>query len=434
MKFMNIKVLKIALVIIALFVVGCSSDDGRLVELKSGPFQNVWLLQDSEQDDVKFYLTYHAGEKYNDGPEGLAHYVEHLAWLNAGAVQSRFQHSNAWTNIHTATYWVESEIDQIKDAFDRLIRTSQPLSKLDNKFMLEERLIVLREYELRVGDNKLYSHYLAMGDLLYEGSELGRSVIGDEDSIRQFSIEAAQEFHGKYYDLSNATLLVAGNISQAATERLYNGYVHIEATNRPKSNLILKELYDKETIEVEGIQSDKLSYAKLVQMPASLEPHKLEETISIIEQMLDSTSEGGLAKPLRFDNFIAANFSFSLTSIEGGYILLEFNAEPDIGVDLAQLLSEFEKVLKTTLSHGISKSVFDGIKSEDLRFLHQNAAKFDQNLSAISYAISQSAVPQDFVAIRNVLKTVRLADVNLTFKALNSTGRTIVRLFKQKEN
>ncbi|MBL4556671.1 MAG: hypothetical protein JKP98_04170 [Rhodobacteraceae bacterium] len=72
---------------------------------------------------VEIVLPYPAGQ------EVLAHYTEHLAWLNAmgATVRDADRHSNAWTNAYAVGYWLSGAPDDLPELLRALSGVFDPL-------------------------------------------------------------------------------------------------------------------------------------------------------------------------------------------------------------------------------------------------------------------------------------------------------------------
>jgi len=120
-------------------------------------FQHIYLFTDRDARSFEARLIFQAGELDNPYTEGLAHYVEHLALLNVTNSQNfqALRHSNAWTNLTSTTYVTHSSETRSNEELQRLVEVSAPFT-LAKSFMLEEREIILREYEANVAENPYF--------------------------------------------------------------------------------------------------------------------------------------------------------------------------------------------------------------------------------------------------------------------------------------
>lgn len=84
----------------------------------------------------------------------LPHYTEHLTWLPNIEKGSRpvDRNSNAWTNNYAVGYWLSVPPQDLPDILRRLKVVFDPID-LPREIAESERDIILREYDLRVGEN-----------------------------------------------------------------------------------------------------------------------------------------------------------------------------------------------------------------------------------------------------------------------------------------
>ena len=126
----------------------------------------------------------------------LAHYTEHLAWLNAvgGAARAADRHTNAWTNAYAIGYWLTGRPDDLPDLLGTLAGVFDPLD-LPPSFAEEERNIILREYNYRMSSNKDAQAADELEAFLYQGNGLAASIIGTPEQIMALDYDTAREFH-----------------------------------------------------------------------------------------------------------------------------------------------------------------------------------------------------------------------------------------------
>ena len=186
-------------------------------------FQHIYLITDRDARSFEARLIFQNGELDNPYAEGLAHYVEHLAWLNV--TQSKdfeaLRHSNAWTNLTSTAYVTHSSETWLTKELQRLIEVSTPFT-LAERFMLEERDIILREYEASVAENPYFEIEQNINKAIYPSSPCARSVLESPTEIEDFSLINAKKLHRKSHELGNAVLIVTGNISKTTFSGIQN--------------------------------------------------------------------------------------------------------------------------------------------------------------------------------------------------------------------
>ena len=91
----------------------------------------------------------------------------------------------------------------------RLIEVSAPFT-LAERFMLEERDIILREDEANVAENPYFEIEQNINKALYPSSPWARSLLGSPAEIGSFNLSNAKKLHLKSHELGNAVLIVPG--------------------------------------------------------------------------------------------------------------------------------------------------------------------------------------------------------------------------------
>jgi len=131
------------------------------------------------------------------------------------------RHSNAWTNLTSTTYVTHSSETWLTKELQRLIEVSAPFT-LAERFMLEERDIILREYEANVAENPYFEIEQNINKLLYPSSPWARSLLRSPAEIGSFNLSNAKKLHRKSHELGNAVLIVTGNISKTTSSGIQN--------------------------------------------------------------------------------------------------------------------------------------------------------------------------------------------------------------------
>lgn len=406
--------------------------------IQSSIFSEVTLIRNPGVEDVFLYLVFPSGEASNKFDEGLAHYVEHLAWLNAfGRDQNeRLRHSNAWTNHFTTGYWHKTVDDDLHRALRALMAVSDPFD-VEIDFALEERDIVLREYDFRVAERPLYSVFRDMDRALYGDGALARSVIGEPEVIAEYALEAAASLHMQSHSLSDATLLVYGDVSaawlEAAIASLSVEDVHTLHSNPPSIRLVEDGVVqDRIAVSLSELSDDTFLYRKLVPLDLCDTSAGCSVLAQLAENALGSSLPGGLAGPLRYDQFVTRSFSFDITVIGDKYVEVSFIGHPDANISLETLEDAFLAALHSTLENGLPQETFDRVAS-------RLAGQFDSVLERDRPDYNRDLVLDQLMSATpvftledqiNVVASVRLEDVNEFLKFLLADGREVTRLVR----
>lgn len=422
---------------IVLFFIGFLTNfrpyDDQIYNVQSDVFPDVIYIPNSETEDVSLYLVFPFGEADNPYEQGLAHYIEHLAWLSAfgwGDGDST-SHSNAWTNLFTTGYWQKSHSETLVHDLKTLTKVAEPLT-IDTTFALEERDILQREYEYRVAERPLYNLYQSINQRLYGTGTLARSVIGTPSDISQFKLENAKNLHARTHVLSQATLLVYGGVTKERLEASItslNGTPFVFQRFEGKQKVERGTLIDDATVSVPKIVDSLFIYAKLVPRRLDIDPVKEAVLANLASNAIDSSLPGGLAGPLRYDQFIAREYSFRLNILSPDYIEILFEALPDNGASLDDVQRVFLETFNNTLKDGLAKEtlgrILDREKGRLNAVLARDIPAFNRDL--VLGQLMQTAPIYSHNDQLNALHEITLEDVNAFLKNLSADGRNVTR-------
>lgn len=410
--------------------------DSEIKNVESPVFSEVVLIRNPNSEDVFLYLVFPSGEASNNSDEGLAHYVEHLAWLSAfGRDQNeQMRHSNAWTNHFSTGYWQKTVDGDLNRALRALIEVSYPF-EVEVDFALEERDIVLREYDYRVSERPLYPVFRDMARTLYGNGALSRSVIGEPEVIADYSLDAAASLHMQSHSLSGAALLVYGDVSvarlKAALTSLSIEDVHRHLSDPPSIRLVEDGVVqDRIAVSLAELSEDSFLYRKLVPLDVCDTSAGCSVLAQLAENALDSSLPGGLAGPLRYDRFMTRSFSFNIAVIAEKYIEVSFIGHPDVGVSLETLEDAFHAALHSTLESGLPQETFDRVASR-LAGQFNSVLERDRPSYNRDLALDQLMTAKPVFSLEdqvNAVEDVRLEDVNEFLKSLLADGREVTRL------
>lgn len=334
----------------------------------SGPFREVYVTDRDDQSTVDVALCYPYGESHNPYSEGLAHYLEHLAWQNLqGKETDGGRHSNALTSAHATAYWLSRGPDQLQDTITRLSATAAPLTVSD-VFARQERDIVEREFDLRRLDDPMDAIWDDMTRSLFSTGRYGRSVLGSKTSIAQFTLALARRLHDQTHQLSAATLLVRGPVSPGNVTRVIDA-VRDWPVPRTAPLTEALPLWPQATLDYANSHVPGLSRGRVIQDRTVLAPEGFtwEEIFAasgLLTAMALSTKVGGLARPLRYDAFVAASLDVGLSPVGTAGLSLWITAQPDRDVSLTDLEAALSREVKRMLETP-DRTAFEAIRDAE---------------------------------------------------------------------
>ncbi|MGH1466197.1 MAG: insulinase family protein [Cognatishimia sp.] len=331
------------------------TDIEGVFQLPSDRFAQVLVYSKAQKREITAYLIFPRGEGQNTKQEGLAHFVEHLAAEKIMRVsRQQAQHSNAWTNSTSTGYWLNAKKAALPAALQALANTAKPL-EVTEEFADAERDIVLGEYEYRVVDQALSTEKHQLNSELYEDGPISRWVGGMPDDIAQYSLAAAQALHADSHRLSEAVLVVHGDISARgvaqAMKQINTADVPHHAA-RSVQRLVTQFTEGRYVTSVRSADDigPVLLYGKLVALPSCVDQRACGTAINVLHRLLDTAQAGGIAGPLRYDAFVARSFDLDINLVGPNIAEVWFEARPDKGVSLQTLLTTFETSLEAALA------------------------------------------------------------------------------------
>ncbi|MCY4179140.1 MAG: hypothetical protein OXD48_02480 [Litoreibacter sp.] len=292
----------------------------------------------------------------------MSHYIEHLVWLNANNTERNAdRHSNAWTNSYAVGYWLSGQPEDLPELLTQLKGVFDPLD-VPESFALEERDIVLREYEFRIADNPVAQAGEAMNAFLYADNSIAASVIGTPDDIMALTYDQAKALHAETHHPDNAVLVVAGDVTQRELNRAMAQADWPEGI--PVADVLIPPPFDVAafaTQQFEFSDSDaapRLIWRKVISLPEPIQFDLLEAKVALLADILRANLPGGVAGPLRFDAQLARSFDVNIWPINENNIEIEFTAAPDSGVTLTELEEAFTATLSEIAASGIPEDTY----------------------------------------------------------------------------
>lgn len=412
-----------------------------LVEIDTDAgFKSVYLAENPSASTVTVALVVLAGEVDVEGPEGLSHYLEHLMFWHADKAGGKALHArggNAWVNGILSSYFNQSEKTDLPDMLEFIARLYTP-PDLDKDFMIRERSVVAREYDLRVSENPDWRIQTALRKKLYNNHPVSRSVIGTPESIHSLSIESAVEFHRRYYHPQNSVLFISGDISQHEAVSAVNTYLpqlqsgNLHAAGWRNADIISE--FDKTFDFVDDqVNYERLLYGSLSRFPENLQGAKSWYVLKMLERIIDSALEGGVARPLRMDNFILRSFAIGLHRLLNDTFEFNMYAEPDKGVDLPKATEAIEDALQTIAKQGIPENTLERVRTRMLQTEQRIADDQFDNYWRLAVQLSEGVKPVSGQEHIDQIKAVSLAEVNQLMNALANPARRSIAHIKPSQ-
>lgn len=368
-----------------------------------------------------------------DQEGALAHYTEHLAWLPNIGKESRpgDRDSNAWTNDYAVGYWLSGPPEDLADMLRQLKGVFDPID-LPQAFAEQERGILQREYDMRVGGTIDAKAALEMEAFLYQGNQIAGDPIGTPDTLHALTYEDAKTFHAETHRPERARLVVTGDVTERQLAKAMEeaGFPDLDANREgiapPPFALAAPE--SRTFHYPEPNAAPRMTWRKVVALPEPVDFDLLEAQTALARDILDTNLPGGVAGPLRFDAFITKSFSISITPIDETHIELIFSAEPDRGIGFAAMQSAFEAALAAS-AQGAPDATFARVRERFEGFWPDWSNEEETARWMADYTLSRVSVlrePKTERQIRKMDAQIDLRDINTILAALVGTGRTAI--------
>jgi zinc protease len=221
------------LALVAASTLGCAAaglPDKPLPKDYSLPMKNfpmasglrVVVQEDHSAPTVVVASFYGVGSSSDPkGVEGLAHFVEHLAFrTRPGGIQlwDHLKRTGAFFNASTA--WDRTEYHSLahKDQLNDLLqleawRLSRTLEGVTPEVFATEREVVRNEKRLS-GETAGSRNFDLLAEALFpKGHPLSRSVVGSHESLSAATLDHAKAFVKEHYRPDNCVIVVRGDVS-----------------------------------------------------------------------------------------------------------------------------------------------------------------------------------------------------------------------------
>ena len=406
-----------------------------LKALQAGELAGAWLIQDKEAPSLKVSLYVLTGERDGTAQEGLAHYVEHLAWENMREDDAEPQagHSNAFTSSDLMGYWLSGEPDQLQSLLSDLLKVFDPLT-VSEKFALEEREIIQREYDYRERENWRAAAWNGVMRRLHADDPRQRDVGGSPESIDSYNLADGIALHSQTHTPQNSVLVIRGNVSKGQANKVLKKQLGRSANKKHKIPRGLHADYqmaaagrDVQGKEYEGVTQAELLYAKVVQLDGVQPMAELVAEAEVLSRLLMSRLPGGLDVPLHYDNFYASDFSVDISVLDQQHLLMYVEAVPDVGVSLQTLLEAIESELNNLAVQGLANASVETIIAREIEDISDfNQPRFQGQL--LRQYLELRSTPIDIKEQLKALKKIDHKVLSERLRAVAGEGRVVAEL------
>lgn len=334
--------------------------------------------------DRRFKLA----DRWIDTPAGVAHFLEHKMFdmpdgnaLNV--LSSRGASPNAFTSSGITAYYFEST-----NSFEENLRTL--LSFVSTPYFTPESVqkeqgIIGQEIRM-VEDNPSYVVYNNLMRCLYAENPVRDSVAGTVESIAEITHETLYHCHKVFYNPSNMTLSVVGNVDPESVIKMALEMLPAEPGEVPERDYGGKETSLPHQSEISA--SMEVSAPQFL-FGAKLEPKKSGK--ARLRQMITGEIAlrllMGLSSPfftrLYADGLLNNSFEYELDYTAGTAMILAGGESKNV----EGVMNEFRSEIAKIASEGLSAELFENTRKS----YYGSQLRILGSFSALSQSLADGA-------------------------------------------
>ena len=298
------------------------------------------------------------------GDEGIAHFLEHMFFKGteqrpgskiADEVESFGGELNAFTSFDYTCYYINFPNSKIKESIHILLdMVSHP--QFLEKELIPERGVVFEEYR-RSLDHPSHDNFHQIQKTCFSKG-YAHPILGFEKTIKNFSCHQLIKFRSSHYNLNNSMLIVAGDLKEK--EQIKEIIAQYQLPQGPKSQFCDFKLQKNPKISLHHKDVQMIQTTLSIQAPCYEEKEGPQEDLAI------NSLGCGESSPL-YQNLVAqsslANVASGSTMFmtKGGGHFIRLICPPQ---NLGKVYREFIKILKTSLTKGVSVENIEKIKNQ----------------------------------------------------------------------
>lgn len=302
--------------------------------------------------------VFDAGSRHDfEGKDGLAHFTEHVLFKGTEKFKDETEvgffleniggQTNAFTWVDclavSAEVGMSEDYPKVVDFIYELTRKS-----LFNKDKIEvERGIITEEISDYESNPQAYIYDLSQQNL-FQGTDIGRSVAGNKETVGRITREDLYRFYSDKIVNGKMTVIVAGDIEMKKLLDLYNktfGAGNLNVTYKPLSDL---EIIRTKPVVIKSYKDTDQIYMSFGFRTCPYKCHDLD-VLSVIGSIAVDGTSSSLFRKLRTENGLVYSIGVSNDALtDGGY----FNVKTSTSKDKVQkvldiLVGEFKRFCDT---------------------------------------------------------------------------------------
>ncbi len=348
--------------------------------------QIVVIPMDNDSGVITTDIYYKVGSRNEVlGKSGMAHMLEHLSFkstdkLKEGEfdtiVKSRGGVNNAATGFDKTHYYIKTASKNLALSLDLFSELMHNLKLTDEEFQ-KERDVVAEERRLRTDNNPMGYLYFRVFNTHFTYHPYHWLPIGFMEDILSWKIEDIRDFYQRYYQPSNAILVVAGDITPeevfAESEKYFGNIKNKREIPKvtavePKVDGSKRAVLHKESNQVDTLA---ITYA----IPNY--EHDDQVVLSAISHILSSGKSSRFEKRLVNEKQLANQvYGYNMELADPGVFLIMAMCSPNATLDTLEkeILVELEKIKNGDVTQAELDKVKINTKAEFIYSLESSSS------------------------------------------------------------
>lgn len=314
--------------------------------------------------------------------EGVAHFLEHMFFKGtqsrpgaqiAHEVESYGGEINAFTSFDYTCYYINTPNSNLTQTVSILMdMVSNPMFREED--LIPERGVVFEEYRRSQDNPGQYGFQQIQKQSFTSG--YAHPILGTPKTINHFTPEQVKSFRKNHYNLSNAMLVIAGDLNKK--NEIIKEIEAFTMPDGPNTKFPKFNLKSKSTHHIYEKDVRMAQMTMLIQAPHYEKLEASSEDLAL--SALGYGESSRLYQKLVLDNGLAnAVSASSMFFAKGGSHFIKFSCPTE---NLKKVYDKFLAVLKEVKKKGLSKEEISKIKNQYI------ASKVYEKESIESFAFS----------------------------------------------
>ena len=336
---------------------------------------DVLVREDHRAPVVTVMIWFKAGS-IDEAPyeTGVAHLLEHMMFRNSkhlapgefSRTVARFGGSdNAFTSFDFTAYYQQYEASRLPLALELEAERLKNLRIEDEDFQRELQ-VVMEERRQRTDDKPTALAWEKFQAVARPGTGYAHPIIGWRDQLAQLKPEQARSWYRRFYVPGNATLVIAGDVTEAEArplvEKFFGAIAAGETPPRPEPTLNPPAGERRMTLRL-PVRVPALYMLYNVPSLTTAEDPATFYALTMLGGVLDGGLSARVESNLVRGQRLAAGAGAGYDGLQRGNGTFTFSASPNPGVSLDDLEAAFEKEVRKIAEQPPSAEEMDRVRA-----------------------------------------------------------------------